>query len=325
LANLNSRLARCQLAGFMVIIDPVDLRGVDLNLLVSLRVLLTQRHVTRSAEKLGLTQPAMSASLARSRTLFRDKLLVRGPKGLVLTPRGEQILDQLNQIMGVTERLIALPEQFTPEICHRKFALMGSDFVEFVLLPSLMATLASEAPNLQILYKSPDRKNHEEMLANSELDLVVGYEPDPPKELIRRTLFHEPFVCVARRGHPLLHGQGLTIEHYVELQHVQVLARDATVYGDDIERAIAAIGLVRNVALWQPTFLAVGNVVAQTDLISTIPSRIAAHFAQVLPIVVYDPPLALPAPDIALYWHPRSQDDPGHKWLRGKITALLKA
>jgi DNA-binding transcriptional LysR family regulator len=309
----------------MAIIDAVDLRGVDLNLLVSLRVLLTQRHVTRSAEKLGVTQPAMSASLARSRTLFGDKLLVRGPGGLVLTARGEQILDQLNQIMEVTERLISLPEEFTPEICHRTFALMGSDFVEFILLPSLMATLASEAPNLQLLYKSPDRKNLEAMLANGELDLVVGYVPDPPKELIRRTLFHEAFVCVARRGHPLLRDQGLKIEQYVELQHVQVLARDATMYGDDIEKAIAAIGLVRKVALWQPTFLAVGNVVAQTNLISTVPRRIAAHFAQVLPIVVYDPPLALPAPDITLYWHPRSQDDPGHKWLRDKIVGLLKA
>lgn len=309
----------------MVIIDPVDLRGVDLNLLVSLRVLLTHRHVTRSAEKLGVTQPAMSASLARSRTLFGDKLLVRGPAGLVLTPRGQQILDQLNQIMEVTEKLIALPEEFTPEICHRTFALMGSDFVEFILLPSLMATLASEGPNLQILYKSPDRRNLEAMLANGELDLVVGYVPDPPKELIRRTLFHEPFVCVARRGHPLLQDQPLKVEHYVELQHVQVLARDATMYGDDIERAIAAIGLVRKVALWQPTFLAVGNVVAQTNLISTVPRRIADYLAKVLPIVVYDPPLALPAPDFTLYWHARSQDDPGHKWLRGKIAALLTA
>jgi DNA-binding transcriptional LysR family regulator len=308
----------------MLIIYPVDLRGVDLNLLVSLRVLLTERHVTRSAERLGMTQPAMSAALARSRSLFRDKLLVRGPRGLVLTPRGEQILEQLNKIMEVTERLIALPEEFTPETGHRTFSLMGSDFMEFILLPLLLAALASEAPNLQILFKSPDRKNLEAMLANSDLDLVAGYVPDPPKELIRRTLFHEPFVCVARRGHPLLRDQVLSIEHYVELQHVQVLARDATMYGDDIETAIAAIGLVRRVALWQPSFLAVGNVVAQTDLISTVPRRIAEHFAQVLPVVMYDPPLAIPSPDFALYWHPRSQEDPGHKWLRGKIAALLK-
>lgn len=302
----------------------MELRGIDLNLLVSLRVLLTQRHVTRSAEKLGLTQPAMSASLARSRTLFRDKLLVRGPQGLVLTPRGEQILEQLNKIMEVTERLIAVPGEFTPETCNRTFALMGTDFLEFILLPSLMATLATEAPNVQILFVSPDRRNLEAMLANSELDLVVGYLPEPPKELIRRTLFREPFVCVARRGHPLLHDESLSLEHYVELPHVQVLLRDATMYGDAIDTAIAAIGLIRRVVLWQPNFLAVGNVVSRTDLISTVPSRVAAHFVQELPIVAYDPPLALPAPDFAMYWHSRSQEDAGHKWLRGKIAVLLK-
>ena len=307
----------------MAIIYPVNLRGVDLNLLVSLRVLLTQRHVTRSAEKLGIKQPAMSASLARSRTLFRDKLLVRGTRGLVRTPRGEQILEQLNKIMEVTERLIALPEEFTPETDHRTFAVNGTDFVEFILLPSLMSTLASEAPNLQILFKSPDPQNLEAMMANGELDLVIGYLPDPPKELIRRPLFHEPFVCVARRGHPLILGESLSLEHYTELEHVQVLPRDATMYGDAIDAALAARGLVRKVALWEPTFLAVGNVVARTNLISMVPRRIAADFTQHLPIVVYEPPLPLPSADFAMYWHPRSQEDAGHKWLRGKIAVLL--
>lgn len=222
-----------------IIIDPVDLRSIDLNLLLSLRVLLTQRHVTRSAEKLGITQPAMSASLARSRTLFRDKLLVRGPQGLVLTPRGEQILEQLNKIMEVTEKLIAVPGEFTPETCNRTFALMGNDFVEHILLPSLMTTIAAEAPSLQIVFKSPAPRECEATMANGELDLVVGYLPDPPDEVIRRTVFREAFVCVARRGHPLLHGENLSLEHYAELQHVQVLPRDNTMYGDAIDTALS--------------------------------------------------------------------------------------
>src|SRR5258708_32656090 len=95
----------------MLIIDAMDFRGVDLNLLVCLRVLLVERHVTRSAGRLGVTQPAMRASLARLRTLIRDQLLVRGPKGLVLTPRAEQLLDQLNQVMAVSEEVIALPTE----------------------------------------------------------------------------------------------------------------------------------------------------------------------------------------------------------------------
>lgn len=296
-----------------IIIDPVDLRSIDLNLLLSLRVLLTQRHVTRSAEKLGITQPAMSASLARSRTLFRDKLLVRGPQGLVLTPRGEQILEQLNKIMEVTEKLIAVPGEFTPETCNRTFALMGNDFVEHILLPSLMTTIAAEAPSLQIVFKSPAPRECEATMANGELDLVVGYLPDPPDEVIRRTVFREAFVCVARRGHPLLHGENLSLEHYAELQHVQVLPRDNTMYGDAIDTALAAIGLVRKVVLWEPSFLAVGNVVAGTDLISTVPRRVADHFIQGLPIVTYDLPLPFTAPDFAIYW------------LRENIAILLKA
>jgi DNA-binding transcriptional LysR family regulator len=185
-----------------------------------------------------------------------------------------------------------------------------------------MAALAAEAPNVQILFVSPDRRNLEAMLANSELDVVIGYLPEPPKELIRRTLFHEPIVCVARRGHPVLHDENLSLEHFVELPHVQVLPRDATMYADVIDAALAAVG--RRVVLWLPNFLAVGNVVSQTDLISTVPSRIGAHFVQELPIVAYDPPLAPPAPDVTMYWHSRSQEDAGHKWLRGKIAALLK-
>ena len=141
---------------------------------------------------------------------------------------------------------------------------------------------------------------------------------------MRRTAFREAFVCVARRGHPLLEDESLSLEQYVELPHVQVLPRDVTMYGDVVDTALAANGLVRKVVLWEPTFLAVGSVVARTELISTVPKHVAAHFAQALPIVAYDLPLPLPAPDFATYWHPRNQADAGHKWLRDKIAVLLK-
>jgi DNA-binding transcriptional LysR family regulator len=124
---------------------------------------------------------------------------------------------------------------------------------------------------------------------------------------------------------PLLCDENLSLERYVELQHVQVLPRDATMYGDAIEAAISAAGLVRKVVLWEPSFLALGDVVARTDLISTVPARVATHFAQGLPIVSYELPMSLTLPDFAMYWHPRSQEDAGHKWLRERIAELLKA
>jgi len=309
----------------MVIIDAMDYHGLDLNLLVSLQVLLTEQHVTRSAEKLGITQPAMSASLARLRALLGDQLLVRGQSGLIRTPRAEQLLEQLRQVMATVDQITALPAKFGPLTSKRTFTLIGTDFAEFILLPPLMAVLAVEAPSIGIIFKGPDPRSIEGSMATGALDLAIGYLPDAPEALIKTTLFHEPFVCVARRGHPSLQDGNLPLDRYVELQHAQALMRDGTMYAAAIDAALAAQGLVRKVSLWQPSFLAVSSVVAQTDLIGTVPERVATHAARSLPVEIHDAPLPLPSPEFALYWHQRSRDDPGHRWLRDRIAALLRA
>ena len=302
----------------------MDYRGLDLNLLVSLQVLLTERHVTRSAEKLGITQPAMSAALARLRTVFGDQLLVRSPHGLARTPRAEQLLEQLGQMMAVVEQITALPAEFEPRTSRRTFTLIGTDFIEFILLPPLMAALAQDAPSIEIVFKGPDPKSIEAAMAAGSLDLAIGYLPDAPEVLIRTTLFREPFACVARRGHPVLADGELSLDRYVEMQHVQALMRDGTMYAADIDTALAMHGLVRTVSLWEPSFLAVASVVARTDLIGTIPKRLADHAAATFPVAVYDAPLPLPSPEFALYWHQRSRDDQGHQWLRDRIAGLLR-
>ena len=118
----------------------MDYNGLDLNLLVCLRALLTERHVTRAAEKLGISQPAMSASLARLRALLGDQLLVRSPKGLALTSRAETLLDRLDEVMRLVSEMMALPSEFEPETSRRTFTLIGTDFVEWMLLPPLEAS-----------------------------------------------------------------------------------------------------------------------------------------------------------------------------------------
>ena len=308
----------------MLTISRMDYRGLDLNLLVSLEVLLTERHVTRSAEKLGITQPAMSAALARLRALFGDQLLVRSPHGLARTPRAERLLEQVGQLMVIVERITALPAEFDPRTSRRTFTLIGTDFVEFILLPPLMAALAQDAPLLEIVFKEPDPKSIEAAMAAGTLDLAIGYLPDAPNGLIRTTLFREPFVCIARRGHPSLLDDDLSLSRYVEMQHVQALMRDGTMYAAAIDGALAARGLDRKVSLWQPSFLAVASVVARTDLVGTVPERVATHAAGHLPLKAYEAPLPLPSPEFALYWHPRNRDDPGHRWLRDRIVGLLR-
>jgi len=302
----------------------MDYNGLDLNLLVPLRTLLNERHVTRAAEELGISQPAISASLARLRTLFGDQLLVRGPKGLTLTSRGEALRDRLDELVAIVEQMTALPAEFVPGTSRRSFTLIGTDFIESTLLPSLMAVLAAEAPNIQIVFRGPDPKNIEASLAEGTLDLAIGYLPDVAQSLVKATLFEEPFVCIARSGHPAL-TDGLSLNHYVELPHVQALMRDGTMYADAIDIALATSGLARRIALWEPSFLAIPQVVARTDLISTLPRRIANEAVRCLPIVVHDLPVSLPKADFAMYWHQRSRDDAGHRWLRQMIAGTFRA
>ncbi len=302
----------------------MDYRGLDLNLLIPLQALLKERHVTRAAETLGITQPAMSAALARLRILFGDQLLVRGPGGLAYTPRAERLIEQIDQIMALVGQITSLPEAFEPRTSRRIFKLAGTDFVEFFLLPPLMGSLAQEAPFIEIEFNELDQKTMETAMAAGQLDLAIGYLPKAPEALIRSSLFYEPFVCVARRGHPALQDGPLSLDRYVEIQHVQALMRDGTMYADTIDSALAAQGLVRKVSLWQLSFMAVTYVVALTDLIGTIPRLLATGAATRLPIEVYDMPLPLPPAEFALYWHPRSRDDRGHRWLRERIGSLLR-
>src|SRR5882757_1772809 len=177
----------------MAIIDAMDVRGLDLNLLIPLRVLLTERHVTRAADKLGITQPAMSASLARLRAVFGDQLLVRGPRGLTPTLRAQQLMDQLDQVIAVIEQLVALPTEFVPDTSRRTFTLIGTDFIETLLLPSLMADLAVAAPSVQVVFRPPDPRNLEALMSEGEADLAVGYLPYAPKGLITSVAFHDRF------------------------------------------------------------------------------------------------------------------------------------
>ena len=266
----------------------------------------------------------MSAALARLRILLGDQLLVRGPGGLVYTPRAESLIGQIDQIIALLGNVTSLPEAFEPHSSRRVFKLAGTDFVEFFLLPPLMGNLAREAPSIEIEFNELDQRTMESAMAAGELDLAIGYLPKASDGLTRSVLFKEPFVCIARRGHPALQDGPLSVDRFVEVQHVQALMRDGTMYADAIDSALAAQGLVRKISLWQLSFLAVTYVVSHTDLIATIPRLLATGAATRLPIEIHKMPLQLPPAEFATYWHPRSRDDRGHKWLREMIGSLLR-
>jgi len=303
-------------------ITVMDLRQADLNLLVCLQALLKERHVTRAAEHLGVTQPAMSAALARLRALFRDELLVRGPRGMTLTARAEVLGPELDVIMARIKTIIAVPPVFVASESQRTFTLIGSDFIEHMVLPKIARTLTMGAPSLQLNFRPPNPRNLEMLLNDGEVDLAIGYLPDISPHLLTKALFEDRFVCIARRDHPDVRGE-ITLEAFVRLSHVQVLPRDATMYAAPIDEALSQLSLVRRISLWQPSFVPAGKVVAETDLVSTVPRRLAEALATMFPITLHEPPLRLPDMVFSMFWHPRSQHDAGHKWLRDVIAGLF--
>ncbi|RAR54559.1 LysR family transcriptional regulator [Paraburkholderia unamae] len=302
----------------------MKLREVDLNLLVTLRELLSERHVTRAAEKLGVTQPAMSAALARMRVLFNDPLLVRTSRGMSLTAKAEQLLGQLDRTLLDIENMLERSSlDFNPATSRRTFTIIGTDFVEQFLLPRLSLELARQAPGVRIVFKPPIARM-ESWMSDGDIDLAIGFIPSAAQNLRTRVMIEDRYVSIARADHPRLRDGGLTLDAFAELPHVQVLPFGANMYSTPIDLALHEQGRVREVELRMPSFVPLLSVVAATDMISTVPARLARFGAVILPLAVFEPPVALPKIVLSLYWHVRSHADDGHKWLREFLIRLSR-
>jgi DNA-binding transcriptional LysR family regulator len=301
-----------------------ELAGIDLNLLVALDALLAERHVTRAASRLGLTQSATSHALARLRELLADALLVRGPGGtMVPTPLAERLAPQLRRILEELASTLR-GEVFDPATVRRTFHVGASDLVELVLLPALMARIARLAPSVEVwVHTYPEWGDAE--LANGTLDVIVGpghgtaqRKGARPAGSYEQPLFDDEFTCVMRRKHPLADGR-LTLARYAAASHLLVAPRGTP--GSLVDTALAALGRSRRIALAVPHFLVVPHIVATTDLIATLATRVARMFADALDLVLMPPPVELPTLQMALGWHERSHRDPAHVWLRQQLFA----
>lgn len=302
-----------------------DLAGVDLNLVVALDALLTDRHVTRAAARLGLTQSAASHALGRLRDLLGDPLLVRGPRGGMLpTPFAERIRPQLRRVLDELATTLR-NEPFDPATTQHTFHIGASDYVELVLLPRLAARIARLAPRVDLwVHTFTDAGEGE--LASGELDLVLGPSggttprPTPrAASIYEKELFEESFTCIVRAEHPLA-GARMTLARYCETPHLLVAPRGTP--GSFVDDALAKLGRSRRVGLAVPHFLVVPYIIASTDLVATLADRVAQMFAKTLDLVTVPPPLPIPRFRMAASWHERSQHDAPHKWLREQLLAV---
>jgi DNA-binding transcriptional LysR family regulator len=287
---------------------------LNLNPLVALDALLEHGSVSAAAARLGVTQSGLSHTLAELRGLFGDDLLVRAGDRMVPTPKAEELREPLAIAIRMLERIVGGEALFTPATSQRTFVVAMRDQFAAVMGPELLRRLREAAPSVALHVVTYDRAQLAERLASGAIDLAIGVDPPEAAGLKRRLLYREAFACLVREGHPL--GR-MTLREYASVEHLVAGAHDG--YRSAVDELLAAEGLTRKIALRVPYFLAAPILVADTDLVLTVPSRVADLYAAMLPLRRLELPASLRGFDVHAVWHTRFDRDTAGCWLRKHV------
>lgn len=297
----------------------VDFSHVDLNLLKLFDALLKERSVTRAGLRLGLSQPAASRALARLRRLLNDRLLVRTANGLELTPRAVALAEPVTRLLEDARAIVA-PAVFDPASATGRFTIATIDHMALLLMPALINRLIRLAPGLDLEIPPPLGSNIE-LIVQGGADLAIGAYEELPATFHQRSLYDEDMVCIVRRGHPVIDA-GLTLENFVTLSHILVII---TGQGKNlVDVALAQHGLTRRIAVRLPYFLVAPRLVAESDMILSLPRRLALRIVTSEPVEILELPLAIASVNLSMIWHERRHNDPAHIWMRNQVIDMVK-
>ncbi|MDK1374287.1 MULTISPECIES: LysR family transcriptional regulator [unclassified Sinorhizobium] len=296
-----------------------NISRIDLNLLVVFDALVAEGHATRAAERIGLTQPAVSHALNRLRALFGDPLFVRSPRGMVPTPAALDAAPAIRSILEQVEGVLRGSRTFAPEESRRQFVLGLSDYAAYVLLPRLTARVEREAPNISLVIRNTSHGVGLSMLEEGSVELIAGNFPAPPSHICEELLYEEDFVCAGRGDHPALAGS-LDLDRYLSLRHLQVSTK-GNPHGY-VDAVLAERGLKRKVAVTVGHFLMAPFLVDSSDLVATEPRRLFGPVVSRLPLRFFPPPIDIPPFRVVQAWHARHDADLGHQWLRRVVREV---
>ena len=293
----------------------------DLNLLPVFESLFRHGSVTRAAGEMGLTQSAMSSALGRLRRQLGDPLFVNTRSGMLPTPRALELAPSLTDALAMVRGALGARDSFDPRRTARSLRIYMTDVGETVLLPILMRHLHQHSPVMRLETAQLPAAELAVRLETGDIDLGVGYVPQLRDKIRRARLFEERYVCMTRPDHPLGRGGPLTLKEYLSARHVLIASMGS---GHQIlERTLAERGMEENVALRVPHFVVVPLIVASTDLIVSLPSRVAEASARLVKVKVHPLPIPLPSFEVSLYWHARVENDAANRWLRNVMLELF--
>lgn len=298
---------------------PTHLAGIDLNLLPLLDALLNERHLTRAARRVGLSQPAASRALARLRVLLEDPLLVRSGNSSVLTPRAEALREPVSLALSSVAQALLRPPPFEPARQKRTVRVAADDYATLVVLTPLLHEIYRKAPGLDVQVLPP-LGNGVDRLARGEVEFAIAPWSDrTPGGIQAEVISEDGFVGMVHRKHAFARRRP-TLKQYVEARHALIAPFGER--GGYVDSALAKLGKERRVALMSPHFLATPFMIAGSDLVLTLAERVARHYARVLPVAFFEPPIQLPRFQTAFYWHQRNQQDSALSWFRAELAAL---
>ena len=292
-----------------------NLRRIDLNLLVTLEMLLTERSVTRAAKRLHLSQPSVSVQLRKLREIFSDPLLSSAPGGMLPTTRAQALLPEIRSALAGVRRVISQNTAFDPKTAQLTWQVAAADYGEYAVLLPLLTRLRHLAPGIRVAVRQASHAKMFKQLDSGAIDLAFLAMDTVPSHLHHRILYNEHYVLVARKGHPVLKRK-LTLETFCKLDHI-IVSPDGGGFKGVTDAMLESRRRKRRVSLSTQHFLFVPEAVAQTDLVAVMPYRLVKDRADRLQILT--PPLPLPNYDMAMVWHERSHADAAHVWLREQI------
>ncbi|MGQ7262072.1 LysR family transcriptional regulator [Vreelandella sp. V005] len=297
-----------------------SLRQFDLNLLLVFEALMRERHVTRAAERLYLSQPALSHSLKRLRESLEDPLFIRTEKGMQPTPRAQALQPVVQQALALLREGLAPPALFSPANSTRRFTLATTDYFEEVMYPTFLSQLLAYAPGISFSIELITQEVLSEGLEQRQVDMVVGLDSQSvlPSGVIQTPWMNEELVCLAA-SHNERVGEALDIAQFARELHVE-LADISGLLPSNIDSCLAQHGLTRRVISKNLNYIAAARVVALTEAIMTLPRQMAERFVTMLPVRLVEPPKELPALKMTLIQHGLYANQPANAWLYGVLT-----
>lgn len=298
----------------------LNLQNTDLNLLVTLDLLLEERSVTRAATRAGVTQSAMSHTLRRLRAHFDDPLLVRSGGEMKPTAFAETLSRPVKRALNAVRDAFEPEPPFEPLTSRRTFTVATADLFEAMVLPGLMRHLSEHAPRIDLRVVPIRGRRVQERLETGDVDVAIGVSADLD-EGRRRLLYRQDFACMVRSAHPDVRGS-LDLDTYARLPHLLISPRGRG--GGVVDTVLEERGRKRRVALRVPSFLLAPWLIATSDMVVTAPRGLCDATAPLFGLRVLEPPVPLPGFDVFLGWHERTHESAPHRWLRATLVEVTK-